>query len=210
MDRRGEAALVADEALWRGMDWISQVRWRPQIGDPSFMGWFTVAAYALAALAAALTAARPALQRPGEPWRERLWWGVAIGLALLCVNKQLDLQSLLTDIGRVIAREQGWYEQRRDFQKWAVAGVALGAAALGLGFIWRFRRFWLGHKLLMVGVFFLLTFIAVRMVSFHHVDEVLGLRAGGMKMNWLLELTGIFLVTLAAVREHFPPRTGTS
>jgi hypothetical protein len=192
------------------MDWISQLRWRPQIGDPSFMGWFTVAAYALAALAAALTAARPALQRPGEPWRERLWWGVAAGLALLCVNKQLDLQSLLTDIGRVIAREQGWYEHRRDFQKWAVAGVALGAAALGLGFIWRFRRFWLSHKLLVAGVFFLLTFIGVRMVSFHHVDQVLGLRAGGMKINWLLELTGIFLVTLAAVREHFPPRTEAS
>ncbi|HPC59181.1 MAG TPA: hypothetical protein PKX23_00855 [Verrucomicrobiota bacterium] len=192
------------------MDFISQLRWRPQIGDPSFMGWFTVAAYALAAAAAALTAARPALRRPGEPWRERVWWGVAMLLAFLCVNKQLDLQSLLTDIGRVIARQQGWYEHRRDFQKWAVVGVVLMASGFGGWFIWRFRGFWLSHKLLVAGLFFLVTFICVRMVSFHHVDEVLGLRPAGFKMNWLLELTGIFLVLAAAVREHLPSRGETS
>ena len=46
-----------------------------------------------------------------------------------------------------------------------------------------------------------MTFIAVRAVSFHHVDVFLKSAVGGVRMNWALELGGIFLIGLAAVRE---------
>ena len=39
----------------------------------------------------------------------------ALLLAALCVNKQFDLQSLFTAIGREISHQGGWYERRRDF-----------------------------------------------------------------------------------------------
>jgi hypothetical protein len=58
------------------------------------------------------------------------------------------------------------------------------------------------HKLLAAGSLFLLTFIVVRAISFHHVDEFLRTKILGFKMNWALELTGIFLVSLAAARER--------
>ena len=35
------------------MNFLKEIRWEPTIGDPTFMGWFTVAAYAVAALLAA-------------------------------------------------------------------------------------------------------------------------------------------------------------
>ena len=49
--------------------------------------------------------------------RDRLWLFVALGMAALCVNKQLDLQSLFTDIGRVASHHLGWYEKRRAVSK---------------------------------------------------------------------------------------------
>jgi len=55
--------------------------------------------------------------------------------------------------------------------------------------------------LLFCGLVFLLTFIVVRAISFHHVDMFLRSRIAGVKLNWFLELTGIFLVLLAALWE---------
>lgn len=174
-----------------GMNFVNDLHWRPTIGDPTFMGWFTVFAYAVGAILAA---------RVWFVTRERIWLAVALGMAALCVNKQLDLQSLFTDIGRVAAYHEGWYEQRREFQKWFVVAAIVGAALFSGLFIWRFNGFWLRHKLLTAGVLFLLTFIIVRAISFHHVDLLLKVKLAGVKMNWALELGGIFLVSLAAVR----------
>jgi hypothetical protein len=182
---------------------LASIRWRPGIGDPSFMGWFTVFAYACGAvLALVANQSDP----PGENVqqrriRKRLWLAVAFVMLCLCFNKQLDLQSLFTDIARVIATEQGWYAERRGVQKLFILLVFAGAAAFGGWLMWRFQAFWRSHKVLLAGLLFLLTFIVVRAVSFHHVDVFLGRRVFGFKMNWALELTGIGLVCVAAIMQ---------
>jgi hypothetical protein len=179
-------------------DLIHQLRWRPQIGDPSLMGWLTVTAYGLAALTAFL-AARRAGQAPGLAAGSRACWLlVAALMTLLCLNKQLDLQSLFTDIGRVISWKFGWYEDRREVQKWFVIGVLALSAIGALGFIVLCRTFWKTHFLLAAGLVFICTFIVVRAVSFHHIDVFLKMELAGMRMNWILELGGIALIWLAA------------
>lgn len=187
------------------MDLLHQFRWHPRIGDPTLMGWLTVLAYAVAAFTAWLAANR-AKRAPGTVGGSRgTWLLVATLMALLCINKQLDLQSLLTDIGRVISKNQGWYGARREFQKWFVLGV-LGASFLTTGcLLVRFRRFWKKHLLLSIGLAFLLTFIVVRAVSFHHFDVFLKSDVAGVRMNWFLELGGIFLIWLAAFRDYRHP-----
>ena len=45
-----------------------------------------------------------------------LWFGLSILLLVLGINKQLDLQTLLTALGREIAQENGLYESRREIQ----------------------------------------------------------------------------------------------
>ena len=177
-----------------GMDLLLEIRWRPGIGDPSPMGWFTVAAYALAAFLA---------WRAWRFERRRIWLGVAVAMALLCANKQFDLQSLFTDIGREVARSFDQYENRRRFQRVFVIGLLAVVAVFAPLFAWKHRAFLAGHKLLAAGFVFLLTFIVVRAISFHHVDAILKTpRAGGLKLNWILELAGIALVALGALRER--------
>lgn len=156
------------------------------------MGWLTVFAY----LAVAILAARA--------WhlkKEKIWLLVSLGMLALCINKQFDLQSLFTDIGRAIAWHQGWIEKRRAVQKWFVLGIVAGAGVFGGWFVWRYHGFWKRHLLLAAGLVFLGTFIVVRAISFHHFDSILKLSFLGMKVNWILELGGIVLVGVAAVRE---------
>jgi hypothetical protein len=182
------------------MDFLQAIAWRPRIGDPSVMGWVTVVAYALAAISA-LAAARRA-QRASVPSTEYggAWLLVAVLMALLSLNKQLDLQSLLTDVGRVMARRQGWYENRREIQQWLLVGIAGGSIVCSAIIAIRFHRFWRTHVLLGAGLVFLATFIAVRAISFHHFDVLLGTTWVGVRANWLLEIGGIALVLFAALR----------
>lgn len=199
-------------------EFISQIYWRPQIGDPTFMGWLTVAAYALTAGLCFIVAKRPPAAAAGGAAAEghearverRMWLGVAALMAFLCVNKQFDLQSLFTAIGRVIAHQTGWYEQRRIVQRWFVLAVGVvGASVLAL-VVWKLRAALKGRALLIIGLISLLTFIIIRAASFHHVDEFLGWRFLGFRMNWILELGGIALVALSAAQAVHRARRPTA
>ncbi len=55
---------------------------------------------------------------------------------------------------------------------------------------------------------FILGFVVIRAASFHHVDALLAARLGGVRWNWIFELSGISVVGLAAFRVALarPPR----
>lgn len=184
-------------------------RWRPGIGDPTVMGWVTVAAYLAAAFLCARVARAIALPPPGYPRRgERrqraFWWLLAAALLVLGVNKQLDLQSALTALGRWAAHAQGWYGARRKVQLVFVLGVGYAGLLVMLGgvwLLWRASRWaWLAHA----GFMFVVAFVVMRAASFHHVDQFLGWRVGGLRANVLLELGGLCWVSVAALtaRRH--------
>lgn len=168
-------------------------RWQLGIGDPTVMGWVTVCGYGATALLA-LRCAR----RASQP-TEFGFWAIAAGaLLLLGVNKQLDLQSLATQIGRDLALAQGWYGARRLVQAAFIGAlVALGAAA-GAWLLWLTRRMHVATQLGGAGLVLLVVFVVIRGVSFHHVDDILGSRIEGIRYNWLLELTPLALIAGAA------------
>ncbi len=178
--------------------WIG--KWSPQIGDPTVFGWLTVLAYLFAA-GLALRAARRSRAIEGEATGPRsTWLLLAIGFVLLGINKQLDLQSALTETGRVLARRDGWYEHRRTVQLAFIAAVlAVGATVVGLVVWWSrtaLRRMWVA----LLGTALVVTFVLVRAASFHRVDAFLGERVLGLRWNWLLELGGISITALGAWR----------
>jgi hypothetical protein len=173
-------------------------RRRPTIGDPTFMGWFTVGSYFACAILSFILAS---IHKDADRRSFFFWSTVCLLMIRLGINKQLDLQSLFTEVGRQVARTQGWLDQRRTIQFWFI--VAFGTTVLG-GFLSfaiirrdLFRRFMLAFT----GLFFLLSFIVVRAASFHHFDVMLGFRLFGAKMNWVLELTGIYLIIGAGLKE---------
>lgn len=167
-------------------------RWSPTIGDPTIMGWLTVAAYGLAA-ASCFTASRVRVRD------RRFWFWLAVFLAFLCVNKQLDLQSALTATGRCISQLQGWYEYRHFVQvPFVIALIVTGVTTLIITAICMAPAlFRVGIALMGFGL--VLTFVAVRAIGLSHVDQLINLTLSGVRMNWVLELTGIVLILVNGV-----------
>jgi len=169
-------------------------RWSPGIGDPNAMGWLTVVAYLVTAALAFRVARR---MRPG---RTRAFWVLIMGLMLfLAVNKQLDLQSALTAAGRCISQAQGWFDQRQTVQLQfirALLGVAVLALLSGLILL---RRDLATNLLALVGLVFVAGFVMVRAVGFHHVDVFLGSSVHDDRVNWILEWTGLVLISVNAL-----------
>src|SRR4051812_27007007 len=97
---------------------LAQYRWHAGIGDPTVIGWVTAAAYAVAAWLALKTGLQTGPKDVANRGRRRLGLGGAGLMAFPGPNKQLDLQTLFTDIGPFFAVDEGWYEGRRGVQKW--------------------------------------------------------------------------------------------
>ena len=171
--------------------------WHAGIGDPTAMGWFTVAAYALAAI----LCGRAALEQRGVSREKFIFWTMLAAItAVLAVNKQLDLQTWLTFTIKRMAQAQGWYEERRIVQLVFIIAIA-GAGAFGMRQAWRLvrghaRELWLG----LAGLFLVVSFVVIRAASFHHIDYFLKTDLAGIRMNWVLELGGIAVVAIAAAR----------
>lgn len=170
------------------------IDWSPGIGDPTIWGWLTVVAY-FSAATLSMRAARRA-QFSGRHWqRESTFWIIMAFLMLgLGINKQLDFQSLLTEIARMMAKEAGWYGHRRTYQSAAIlflatgGGVAMSLAAFTL------RESAAEIKLSAIGLCALVSFIVIRAASFHHVDALISKTVLGISWNAALELPGIFLI----------------
>ena len=90
--------------------------WVPGIGDPTFGGWVTVVLYLLACLSCWKTAEVVLRRDLNGQSDSRVWLALSIAFFFLGINKQMDLQSAMTELGRMVAFSGGWYEQRRTVQ----------------------------------------------------------------------------------------------
>ncbi len=199
------ATLATSFAAPSADGWIG--RWSPGIGDPTAVGWLTVVAYlATAALAFGVVKRTPSFLR--EARRERTMWLLLAWLFVaLGVNKQLDLQSAVTEIGRMMARDEGWYAERREVQREFVAFVAFVAIVVATALVFVARGTSSSLRVAIFGTVAVIGFVVIRAASFHHVDVALKDSVGGFRTNWLLELSGIAVVLLAALARYrrLPP-----
>lgn len=187
-------------------------RWHPGIGDPTPLGWFTVVAYVAAAFAAfRASLLRRAYISDDDPQVAadqravaRFWVAVGVCMVALGINKQLDLQTFFTETLRSLSKTQGWYEDRRRYQIGFILSLALGGAGGLAAIVYGLRhvfRYIVGGA---VGLVLIVSFVLVRAASFHHVDQLLG--SGRIRLNWVLELSGIAVVLIAALRARYPAR----
>jgi len=190
-------------------DVIRQIGWHPGVGDPTPAGWLSAAALLAAAVLCGLCARHADKIFSEHPEQHRLMWGMlAAALLFLSVNKQLDLQTWFTAVGRQVAYRWGWYEARQAVQVVFIVTFALLSVALVAALAWRTRRTWRQYWLLWLGMAFLARFILVRAAAFWDVPlPALARYTGGLRINILLETGGAGLIAVAAWRNL---RSGTN
>jgi hypothetical protein len=176
-------------------------RWQPSIGDPTAMGWIIVGAYGLAFVLCGWCAWRSA------PRPERRFWGVmAVVMLLLGINKQLDLQTWLTQFGRDWALAGGWYESRRVIQALFIFWLGMGVLGLKAWLGLRLQALQKPTRLAGMGLLLLGAFVLMRAASFHHVDAMLGVHFANVQLHTVFELGGLAVIVYAAWRYVRAPR----
>lgn len=169
----------------RGIDWT------PTIGDPTVAGWLTVVSYAVATWFC--------YKCTQADWRNRhVWAGLTIFEFVLGVNKQLDLQVLFTEVGRYLAKQEAWYQDRREVQLIFIVTMAALFALLIAIIHFRTRARPTAVRIALLGASIELVFVAMRAASFHHIDAFLKTRFIGLAANVYLENLGILTVILGA------------
>lgn len=194
--------------------------WSPGIGDPTVTGWLTVFAYFATAwmclramMAEKAGPPRPYLQtiralfrvlgkrgtrRPLPAKRSLIWLSLATLLALLGVNKQLDLQTLITEIGRSAAATGGWYDQRHEVQLLFIIGVGAIGLVVSSVMMKIAQGEYADFRLPFFGLTLVMVYVVIRAASFHYVDRLIGHPLFGSWFNFVFESTGIAIVLVAA------------
>jgi hypothetical protein len=167
-------------------------QWELGIGDPTIFGWVTVVSYATSAYLCWQTFTVGA-GRDRQAWRL-----VMIALIALGVNKQLDLQSLLTQETRNLIKWLELYEIRRILQLIFIISISF-AAFFGVAIFYRkFADENIYLRIAFCGLCFVVCFVLFRAASFHHIDLLLPQEMLGLSFNFMFENVGIVAISLSA------------
>ncbi|MEQ8152584.1 MAG: hypothetical protein ABRQ32_06740 [Smithellaceae bacterium] len=173
--------------------------WKPGIGDPSFMGWFTVFSYYLVASLCLLKMISRALLPGKKAW---LFWAfMCLTMIVLGIIKQYNMLSAVTEMWRLIARHGGWMEQRWIFQVGAMI-LFFVISVIFSTFLYRrsLQFFSVQEKIAAFGLVYLVLFVGLRAISLHQFGMVLGWEIWGVRINWIAELFGIYWICFAIFR----------
>jgi hypothetical protein len=169
--------------------------------------WLRVIAYGVAAAACVHAGLRERHRRPIVPSRDfwpTFWSITAALLAVMALGRAAEIGELVSEFGRREAREEGWYEIRREYQAAAVASIGAIWMVSVVVAVWRVperRRRYLPAA---VAVFSLVCFAGIRIVSLHQVDALLYNRPiRGVRIVAIVELSGIALAILTTYWHPF-------
>ena len=176
--------------------------WRPGWGDPSLMGWTVFAAYLVSAALSCRAGLAERVIKNQARVLPAIWFSIAALLLLLACNKQLDLHNAITSIGRRLAREQGWYRDRRVAQL-ALVALACATSLMLAGMLWlKVGRPYPRYRLPLLASAAILGFILIRMAAFHHIDQFFRLELLGNRFHTWVEAPAAAFVGLLAFRAH--------
>ena len=166
----------------------------PTIGG----GWLIVLIYFFVSLSCWRLARKLALKHASASNEHRVWQGIAALFFVLCVSKQLGLETALTDAGRNLALSEGWYKQRQDVQLAVIVLVIVSCIFAGTILLMRMRNAPRSTLFALVGATFVVAYLMVRAISFHPVDQFMGEQILGLHWSWLLQMGGIGMVLMAS------------
>ena len=179
------------------------LNWLLNIGNLSIVEWFTVFGYFLRFYVSIVVYAQCSTLSalPNQRHQKNFWLGLAIMLFILGVNRILDLQALFSNLGRDYAFQSGWYAKRRVFQFIAIIIIVFAAIELLKRLIVFMKDSLEELWLVILASIYLLAFTLIRAISLHYVDSLIYRKIFYIRINWLLEFSGIIMVIIPAYKQ---------
>lgn len=182
--------------------------WLSRSGDTTFWSWVITLLYAITILGSVYYVIKIRGEENGD--RRFLWIAISLFLVGMGVNKQLDLQILLTMVGSFIAEHLGWYEYRRVVQKIFTIGVLVCVSGAGGLILFRIRRI-IRHSLVeLSGAAILVFFAAIRMGSINHLNKAIAFEQEKISHIHGIELAGLAVILFALLNNLKNRKVGTN
>lgn len=180
--------------------------WSPNIEDPSLGGWMVILFY----ITTTLTYYQLYSKRITEDIQERKYWkSITLILSILCLNKLINIQDMISQIGRVLVYQNRELLILKTAQfEFVIASIVLFfilivVAAILLTFI---SKGYLKKNILSVfGLILLLGFLSIRIISQHDMDVFMEvyLEKIDVRIKAIIEIMCISLIYLSAqLRKH--------
>jgi hypothetical protein len=133
----------------------------------------------------------------------RAWKAIAVLLLLLGIAELLKLQPALTDFGRSIAFDEGWYWRRQGIQATLTTIGAATTVVFSFGLLLSARRMSLECAIALACVVMIVGYILVRAVSLHQVDALLLKTTLGLRWRRIPELVANTIILLSSLSRRF-------
>jgi hypothetical protein len=173
------------------------------MGDPSLSGWVITIAYfcSFFLCIAAGVCMRAKEERRFSFSRVRLWYIFSGVMLVFGINKQLDFQTLLNQVGSRLAKVQGWYEYRRAVQLLFIAVIFAVFVLFIVYMLRKLRGNWRHFTATIIGILTVLVWVMVRAALMQQVDfTIFHTYVHGHRMlNHFVEFGGIVLTGLGAL-----------
>jgi hypothetical protein len=173
--------------------------WITRSGDTTFWSYVITAAYAIVIALSVYYVAT--LKDKDLRDAKFLWICLLIFLVIMGINKQLDFQILATMIGRSVAEDSGFYDNRRLVQKIFTIGALLATFGLGGIILFRTRKILRNSIMELTGAAILLFFAFVRVGSINHLNKAITFEQERVSHIHGLELLGLAVIFIALVRK---------
>ena len=181
--------------------------WWKEFGDNDVLGWATTLAYFVVAIlcfraARAIRRQRAAQMPPALPSdsaRPADWTIIGVGVLLLGINKQLDLQILARDTGLALVKAAGFDENRRWVGRLFVLVLSVAVLSVLARSARHLRAARRGHTLTLIGLTLLACFLIVRAAGYLPFLSGFNVRYKDV-LHVVLELGGLAFVGVSAWR----------
>ena len=161
---------------------------------PNLGAWITASLYVSAAYSCRTTVAR---MEPAS--REaRMWISIAVLSIALGVGELFNLQAVMTNFGRTLAQQEGWYGQRQPVQATLIGISSAVTSVLRCALLFA-RRTSFQCRVALTSAALIVCYTLVRASSLHDVDAMLSRSVFGLHLNRIPELAGIAVMLLASL-----------
>jgi len=128
-------------------------------------------------------------------FRERSLWHIEAALFIfLAINAGLDGLGRLTGLFRSAAMSRGWYPERGPAQIHLILALLVAFVLTALVGLYRARGTSGPAASSLVVSLLLITFVLVRAVSLHAVDQILFAGIAGVTLSSMIEAGGILII----------------
>lgn len=179
-------------------------RWQLGVSDPSILSWLVVILYLFVAIIS-----YQCIKLSRKVNKPIIFWVIiTLMLIFLGLNKQLDFQTLITQIGRDIAKSHNLYQGRRQLQVQFVIGL-ISIFTISLVYLnYKLKGLWAEYRLVLLGIIVLFSYVFVRAASFYHMGSLIGVNMLGKHVIAGIEVLAIMLIGIGTL--FWIKRTKTS